>query len=195
MQIAEGKLTISAAYGMKVPAAADFSSQETRLSVELEFPVTGEYEAITEKAHGLEAALTEQLKLAVYAQLGLGVVQAEDGSISPDMGSLPQKTATAPRSSGGGGGGGGNFGPTKAQKAGAEIPVYEVQFEGRTAKIADRRDLIAKGIYSHKAADFTVDGDSVWMLAKDGSVNPRASAIVEAIKDYVPFDDKQPTPL
>lgn len=197
MNISDGKLTITAAYGMTVPGAAAYSSQNARLGVELEFPVTGEYEAITEKAHKLEAALTTELKLAVFGQLGLGVTENPDGSIAPDFGTLPVQQQQSAPSGGGGSERSTNtsFGPTKAQKAGVEIPTYEVELDGRRVKVQDRRDLVGT-VYSDKAAEFTVDGESVWMLNKDKTVNPLALQIVEAIAPYVPFGkEATPTPM
>lgn len=196
MNISEGKLTVSAAYGTKVPAAAAFSSQEARLSMELEFPVTGEYDSIVDRGHQLEAALTAQLKLAVWSQLGLGVVESADGTIQPDLSSLPAQaapTSAAPRS--GGGGGGFQNKPTKAQQAGVEVPTYNVVINGEQAVVKDRRDIIAAGVYKAGAADFLLNGESVWLLNKDKSPNPLGTQIAEAIAPYLPFDDGKPTPL
>ena len=193
MNISDGKLTITAAYGTKIPGAAAFSSQEARLSMELEFPVTGEYDSIVDRGHQLEAALTTQLKLAVWSQLGLGVTEADDGSIAPDFSSLPQQTAQAPR--GGGGGGGAPRAPTVAEKAGVEVPFYKVTVDGVEVTVKDRRDIIAAGVYKPGAADFLVDGESVWVLNKDKSVNPEGKKIAEAIAPLVPFEDAGPTPL
>lgn len=202
MQINEGSLTISAAYGAKVPGAADFSSQEARLSFELEFPVTGEYDAIVDKAQALEAALMTNLKLGVFSQLGLGVDQQADGSVQPDFGTLPARAAAAERrgttqaNSGNAGNQRPQRGPTKAQQAGVEIPSYTVTVDGREVVVKDRRDL--KGsVYADNAADFLVDGESVWILKRDNSVNPYGQKIAEAIAPYVPFGESAalPTPL
>lgn len=200
-KIKDGMLTISAAYGVKVPGAADFSSQEARLSIDLAYPVEGEYDALIDSADVLQSALTTQLKLAVYAQLGLGVEEKEDGTIAPDFSTLPARVAAAPKrapsGAGGGGGGGRNFpdrGPSKAQQAGMDIPTYTLTLDGQQVTVQDWRPLKEAGVYSAGAADFRIGENSYWLLNKDKTENPRGQKLKAEIDKLAPFEEpKTPT--
>lgn len=195
-KIENGTLTISAAYGVKVPGEADFSSQEARLAIDLSYPVSGEYDSIVDGADTLEAALVTQLKLAVFAQLGLGVEEREDGSIGPDFSTLPARRSGSsgksfgggPKGGGGGGGNGGQRAPSKAATAGYEIPVVTVSIDGQTIDVQDLREAKARGIYKSNAPDFRVGDNGYWLTGKDGSVNPKTAQLRDAVDAAAPFE-------
>ena len=188
IQFDDGKVTISTAYSLKVPSEdVAFASQDTHVSMSVEGRITSDDLAVVFKdAQAIRADLDAQVKLAVFASLGLGFKESDIGVLAPDLGNFRAAEKPAAKSYGGGGktfgkpsGGGGSFtsrngGPGGDPAKYDNLPKYQVTVAGKSVTIQDQRSLKASGSISAKAPDFKVDeprGQGFWLTQQDGSTN------------------------
>lgn len=195
VEIENGKLRVSAGYSLKKPHDVQYASEEAHMGLSLEFDVDGESSAIIAMGEGLEAALATQVKLMVFAQLG---VEANDtgGIVSPKLVAPARQQTTAPAAaprptptSGGGSGSGQPYTPKVSRETIQAQPVVVLNGEA----YYDLRGLKRDGSFSPRAADFrsVQNGtkDQKWLTSKDGVViSDVANALQAGGYDPHPFD-------
>lgn len=198
--VENGKMRVSAGYSLKVPHEVQYASQEAHIGLSLEFDVDGESSAILAQGEGLEAAIAQQVKLAVFAQLGVDATDGPNGIVMPALTAPARNAAPAtpkgsftPKGSGGGGGGS-QYGPPKADVT--QQPVVTFDDGNGVHAYYDLRSLKADGTFKPNAADFRSVSDGtkkqVWLRGKDGSVNARVASSLEAMGfDPNPYDEAQ----
>jgi hypothetical protein len=186
MEISGTVAKVSAGYSLKVPAAADYSSEDAHVSFGIEFDISGaeDLDTIVSQLEALEAQLHASAKLAVFAQLGTEFEAGPNGVMVPVIKSAPKAAAPAARRPSGGGGGGGGTGRggfAKPKAQGRELPVVVLGGEA----YYDQRVLKEDGTYKDGAADFKsvqkVNGQAnqLWITGRDGSFNDDVVALLD----------------
>lgn len=179
-------VTITASYGLTVPGEAEYTSQNVTLGVSIEIPAEGNLDVVLDQAQKKAVQAVTNTKLAVFSQLGIGFTEAPNGVVQPDFTTLPKRTPSVkggskypPKKSGGYSGGGG--GSPRGQ-------VYTGVFvEGfGTVAVEDLRD-VKDEMDKPNWPDFKIGDKAFWMTQKNGSPNPDAEAIAEAVHPYLPY--------
>lgn len=197
VEIKDGKISIGVSYGVKVPGATKFSSQEKSTWLTLEYAVDGlEGAAAVDKALELETSLDTAVKLAVLSSLGLQPEYIAEGVIVPQW-PADRPEEPKPQRSGGGGGyrssGGGNGGRRSGgggNSAASDAPRIEVETAFYQGTVIDARALKESGVYAANAPDFKTpgrDGPAWWLKGRDGSPNPEAQLLAKLFDDEAPF--------
>ena len=202
--VENGKLRVSAGYSLKKPHDVQYASEEAHMGLSLEFDVEGEASAALAQGESLEAALAQQVKLMVFAQLG---VEAEDrgGVLHPKLVEPARNQAKAAPSApvpssyntqqtgGGGGGGQQNYVPKVSRETIQAQPVVTIDAHA----YYDLRGLKRSGDFSPRAADFRSVSEGTkkqeWLTSKEGQVKSKvAEALVAGGFDARPFDQQDP---
>ncbi len=178
-------VTITASYGLTVPGEAEYTSQNVTLGVSIEIPAEGNLDVVLDQAQKKAVQAVTNTKLAVFSQLGIGFTEASNGVVQPDFTTLPKRAPSVKggskfppkKSSGGGGGGGGPRGQ-----------VYQGVFiEGfGTVAVEDLRE-VKDEMGKPTWPDFKIGDKAFWLTQQNGSPNPDAEAIAEAVHPYLPF--------
>ena len=167
------------------------------MGLSLEFDAVGESSAIVAMGEKLEADLAQQVKLAVFAQLGVevgdnqGVLYPKLQTPARSQSAAPARSQNAPTGGqSGGGGGGSQYGPPKVSREEMEAaPV--VVINGHAYR--DLRGFKRQGKFSPRAADFRSVSEGTknqeWLTSKDGQLNRDiVDALVAGGFDAEPFD-------
>ncbi len=188
--VENGKLRISAGYSLKIPGAANYSSQDAHASYSVELDVEGDVTAIAEAAPDIYDDLETKAKLSVFKQLGLGFTEEADGTLQPKLEAAPvaapaPAATSAPSSAPFGGGGGGQqrpFSPPKADVT--QQPAFIADLGEGLIEYYDLRSLKADGTFKPRAADFRPTrkgaGNQVWLTDRDGNQNANVVAGLQA---------------
>ncbi len=195
LEINNGKVRVSAGYSLKVPLEAQYATNDAHFALSIEFDTEGDSTAVIAQAERLEADLAAQVKLAVFAQLGVDFREDQNGMLQPVVtpqaatGTTPQaqsapQSGSAPTRQGGQGG---SYGKPKADVTKQDIVTFHHR-EGLHA-FYDLRSLKADGTYKQGAADFRSVSEGtkrqVWVRNKEGQLNDEvASALSQAGIDY-----------
>jgi hypothetical protein len=176
---------VAVGYSLKVPGAADYSSEDAHASYSVEFDISGKtFDQVQEELEAIQAQLHTNAKLAAFAQLGVEFDTSTAGVIQPVIKTRPKAAKTGggytpkPQAQGGGGGG---FVRTPPKVANSDKPVVVL---GGVAYY-DQRPAKESGTYKEGAADFksvnTIEGrySQHWIINKDGSVNEQTTGLLE----------------
>lgn len=88
MKIENGTVRINAGYTLKLPSRdVTYASEDTHLGASIEFALDDdvEFEALADQIIDLEAQLAAEVKLAVFAQMGVQPTEIGDNILAPDL--------------------------------------------------------------------------------------------------------------
>ncbi len=173
-------LRVSASYGIKVPGAQPYSSEDAHYSFSIEQPLDDGVvlDDLISSAADLSQALETGVKLQAFSSLDIAFEEA-DGTLRPVF-TVPDVPTTAPKA------------PAAKQQSyprssnkptATRATIMADLGQGQLAYL-DNRPLKATGEFKPGAADFRsvdkVDGryHSVWIAQKDGTPNTQ---VVEAL--------------
>jgi hypothetical protein len=166
---------------VKIPGGVPYSSEDKHVGISVEYPVEGAIEALIDQALAQETVLDAAIKIQLAAQLGIDLVEIKEGVFRPkwtDV-TVPEKPKAQRAASSGGGGrsGGGGGGDRKPPKVDPDrIPTF---YDPETQqKVQDLRPFKGKE-YAANSADFRRNGESIWVIERDGSVNEEGARLEE----------------
>lgn len=172
-------ITIEAKHRLTIPRDVPYSSEEASMSLSLEYQVDDNNMAKElAKVRKLQQELHEQIRLDVYAALGVAMKEVEvdhESTVVPDLSGLATSTSSTPS--------------TQSSKRNVNIPKYTVKLGGKTVEVQDLREL--KGtVFKANAPDFKIGDTPYWLKDRDGNVNTKAAKIAKAIAEAsAPFEE------
>lgn len=177
-------LRVSASYGLKVPGAAPYSSEDAHYSFSLEQPVEDgvTLEDLASAARDLSEALTTGVKLMAFTELDVAF-EDKDGTLRPVITTNTVPTAAPPKqynSAPQGRPASGNKGTQTSARA-----TIQADLGNGMRGYLDNRGLKQTGEFKAGAADFRsvdkIDGryHSVWIAQKDGTPNAEVVAALQ----------------
>ena len=180
-------LRISATYGIKVPGAQPYSSEDAHYSFSIEQPVDDgvSLDQLIEEAQELAQSLESGVKLQAFSSLDVPFEDV-DGTLRPVL-TVTQVPTSAPKA--GGRPASGNRAPQqqRAQAASSDRDTITIDFGLGVNEYLDNRPLKADGTFKAGAADFRSaekirDGGyhSVWIAQKGGAQNADVVAALTA---------------
>jgi hypothetical protein len=178
-------LRISASYGLKVPGAQPYSSEDAHYSFSIEQPLDDglTLDQVIEQASDLASALETGVKLQGFSALSVAFEEV-DGTLRPvfETANIPTaapKAAGRPAS--------GNRAPQQRTAPTSDRATVTVDFGLGVNEYLDNRPLKAGGEFKAGAADFRSaekirDGGyhSVWLAQKGGGANQEVVAALAA---------------
>ncbi len=190
IEIVDGTvLRISSSYGLKVPGAQPYSSEDAHYSFSVEAPIDSvdSLDGLIEAAQDLAQALTNGVKLQAFAELDVAF-EDKDGTLRPVL-TVPDIPTAAPQASGRPA-----SGNRPTQRPAQPAPTSDratitADLGFGTLTYLDNRPLKADGSFKPGAADFrsadkvAANGDkyhSVWIAQKGGAKNADVVAALEA---------------
>lgn len=187
IEINDGAVRVSVTYSLKVPTPVEYAAEQASLSMSLEMPANGDFDAVMKEAEQMEKALYRNVQLGVFEMVG--VTEWEEtayGRLVPKLPEFERKKKTS--------GGRKSSGSKKPSSSGSsrkadpsQIPTVTIVLDGKSVQVQDLRDLKGK-VYADTAPDFRIGSEGIWLKNKDGSDNERGLAILAAIDAAAPFE-------
>jgi hypothetical protein len=181
IEIVDGTtLRISSSYGLKVPGAQPYSSEDAHYSFSVETPIDSvdSLDGLIEAAQDLAQALTNGVKLQAFAELDVAF-EDKDGTLRPVL-TVPDVPASAPRAGGRPASGATAPSAPRQQVDTSDRATITADLGFGSLTYLDNRPLKAAGKFKAGAADFrskdkvAANGDkyhSVWIAQKGGEQN------------------------
>lgn len=195
IKIANGKLTVSASYGL-TQNLGDYSSQKATAGYVFETDADGDTAALLNEAQGVYDQLVEAAKMSTMAHLGIEGEVDDSGVLQPKLVkpiTAPVAPAPAPAQSGGGyvpqqnGGGQGGY-QNKPPIDVSDCPVFTADLGDGSGvqNWVDLRPAKADGRYKAGAADFRTVNKvgpkkvQVWLKDRQGAINSNVAGALQA---------------
>lgn len=198
IKIENGKLTVSATYGL-TQNLGDFSSQKAAATYVFETDAEGDTAALLNEAQGVYDQIVEAAKMSTMAHLGIEGEVDDSGVLQPKLVkpiTAPVAAAPAPAPQGGyvpqqpqqnsygGGGGYQNKPPIDV----SDCPVFTADLGDGSGvqNWVDLRPAKADGRYKAGAADFRTVNKvgpkkvQVWLKDRQGAINSNVAAALQA---------------